>query len=67
MWCVFRPLDLLGRYQVISDDPQIAVVLQTVADRIRLRGYEPLAFKIENLLDLHREELEEELKRKPRK
>lgn len=52
---------------MISDDPQIAVILQTVADRIRLRGYEPLAFKIENLLDLHREELEEELKRKPRK
>jgi hypothetical protein len=52
---------------VISDDPQIAVILQTVADRIRARGYESLAFKIENLLDLHREELEEELKRKPRK
>ena len=52
---------------MISDDPQIAVVLQTVADRVRLRGYESLAFKIENLLDLHREELEEELKRKPRK
>ncbi len=35
---------------MISDDPQIAVVLQTVADRIRARGYESLAFKIENLV-----------------
>lgn len=52
---------------MISDDPQIAVVLQTVADRIRARGYESLAFKIENLLDLHEQELEEELKRKSRK
>ena len=52
---------------MISDDPQIAVILQTVADRIRARGYESLAFKLENLLDLHREELEEELKRKSRK
>ena len=52
---------------MISDDPQIAVILQTVADRIRARGYESLAFKIENLLDLHREELEEELKRKQHK
>ena len=52
---------------MISDDPQVAMVLQTVAERIRARGYESLAFKLENLLDLHREELEEELKRKPRK
>lgn len=52
---------------MISDDPQIAVILQTVADRIRARGYESVAFKLENLLELHREELEEELKRKPRK
>lgn len=52
---------------MISDDPQIAVILQTVADRMRLRGYEELAFKIENLLDLHEQELEEQLKRKSRK
>lgn len=52
---------------MVSDDPQIAVILQTVADRIRARGYESVAFKLENLLELHREELEEELKRKPRK
>lgn len=52
---------------MISDDPQIAVILQTVANRIRARGYESVAFKLENLLELHREELEEELKRKSRK
>lgn len=52
---------------MISDDPQIAVILQTVANRIRARGYESIAFKLENLLELHREELEEELKRKSRK
>lgn len=52
---------------MISDDPQVAIVLQTVAERMRARGYENLAFKLENLLDLHREELEEELKRKSRK
>lgn len=52
---------------MISDDPQIAIVLQTVADRIRARGYENLAFKIENLLELHQEELEEQLKQTKRK
>lgn len=51
---------------MISDDPEIAVVLQTVANRIRARGYENLAFKIENLLELHEEELEEQLKKKKR-
>lgn len=52
---------------MIQDDPQIAVVLQTVADRLRLKGYEGLAFKIENLLELHQEELEEQLKQTKRK
>ena len=52
---------------MISDDPQVAVVLQTVADRIRARGYENLAFKIENLLELHKDELEEQLKQTKRK
>lgn len=51
---------------MISDDPQIAIVLQALAERIRARGYDALAFKIENLLDLHREELEEEFKQKKR-
>lgn len=52
---------------MISNDPEVAVVLQKVADRLRLRGYDNLAFKIENLLELHEQELEEQLKRKPRK
>lgn len=52
---------------MISDDPEIAIVLQTVANRMRARGYENLAFKIENLLELHEQELEEQLKRNKRK
>lgn len=52
---------------MVSDDPQIAIVLQTVADRIRARGYEGLAFKIENLLELHEQELEEQLKKRQKK
>jgi hypothetical protein len=52
---------------VISNDPEIAIVLQTVANRIRARGYENLAFKIENLLELHKDELEEQLKQTKRK
>lgn len=52
---------------MISDDPEIAIVLQTIANRIRARGYENLAFKIENLLELHKDELEEQLKQTKRK
>lgn len=52
---------------MISNDPEIAIVLQTVANRIRARGYENLAFKIENLLELHKDELEEQLKQIKRK
>lgn len=52
---------------MISNDPEIAIVLQTIANRIRARGYENLAFKIENLLELHKDELEEQLKQNKRK
>ena len=52
---------------MISNDPEIAIVLQTVANRIRARGYENLAFEIENLLELHKDELEEQLKQTKRK
>lgn len=52
---------------MISDDPEIAIVLQTIANRIRARGYENLAFKIENLLELHKDELEEQLAQTKRK
>lgn len=52
---------------MIEDDPQVAIVLQRVADRLRMRGYEGLAFKIENLLELHQQELEEQLKQTKRK
>lgn len=48
---------------MISDDPQIAIVLSNLGERLRARGYDKLAFKIENLLELHKQELEEELKR----
>lgn len=52
---------------MISNDPEIAIVLQKIADRMRLRGYENLAYKLENLLELHEQELEEELKKNKRK
>lgn len=52
---------------MISNDPEIAVVLQTVADRMRMRGYENLAYKLENLLELHEQELEEQLKQNKQK
>lgn len=52
---------------MISDDPQVAIVLQNLAERLRVRGFETLAFKIENLLELHRKELEDEHKRQIKK
>jgi hypothetical protein len=51
---------------MISEDPEIAITLQTVANRLRARGYENLAFKIENLLELHEQELEKQFKQNKR-
>jgi hypothetical protein len=37
------------------------------AERLRAKGRETLAFKIENLIDLVKDEVEKEIKAKPRK
>ena len=52
---------------VISEDPEVAIALSMFADRLRIKGRDQLADKIENLIDLVREEVEAELKAKTRK
>ena len=51
----------------ISEDPEVATALGLFADRLRLKNKDVLADKIENLIDLVREEVEAEMKAKPRK
>lgn len=43
---------------MIQDDPEVALALTTLADKLRERGKEQLAYKIENLIDLLIDELE---------
>ena len=50
---------------MISNDPEVAMALSLLADRLRERGKESLAFKIENLIELLTEELEAEARKKP--
>ena len=52
---------------VISQDPEVAIALSMFADRLRTKNRDELADKIENIMDLVREEVEAELKTKPRK
>ena len=52
---------------VISEDPEVAIALSLFADRLRSKDRNVLADKIENLIDLVREEVEMEMKAKPRK
>ena len=52
---------------VISEDPEVAIALGLFADRLRLKNKDVLADKIENLIDLVKEEVEAEMKAKPRK
>jgi hypothetical protein len=52
---------------VISQDPEVAIALSMFADRLRTKNRDELADKIENIIDLVREEVEMELKTKPRK
>jgi len=52
---------------VISQDPEVAIALSMFADRLRTKNRDELADKIENLIDLVREEVEAELKTKTRK
>jgi hypothetical protein len=50
---------------LIQDDPEVALALSMFADRLREKGKEALAFKIENLIELLIEELEAPKKKKP--
>ena len=50
---------------MIQDDPEVAMALSLLADKLRERGKESLAFKIENLIELLIEELEAPKKKKP--
>jgi hypothetical protein len=52
---------------VISQDPEVAIALSMFADRLRTKNRDELADKIENIIDLVREEVEAELKTKSRK
>ena len=49
----------------VSDDPEVAMALSLLADKLRERGKESLAFKIENLIELVTEELEAQQNKKP--
>lgn len=50
---------------MIQDDPEVALALTMLADKLRERGKEVLAYKLENLVDLLIEELEADKKKKP--
>ncbi|MFN5250023.1 MAG: hypothetical protein ACK5DE_03190 [Bacteroidota bacterium] len=49
---------------MIKDDPEVAMALSLLADKLRERGKENLAFKIENLVELVTEELQAEARKK---
>jgi hypothetical protein len=51
----------------ISGDSEVAIALTMFGERLRAKGKDDLAFKIENLIDLVRDEVEAELKPKGRK
>jgi hypothetical protein len=50
---------------LIQDDPEVAMALSLLADRLRAKGKESLAYKLENLVDLLIEELEAQGNKKP--
>lgn len=50
---------------MIQNDPEVAMALSLLADKLRARGKESLAFKIENLIELLIEELQAEARKKP--
>jgi hypothetical protein len=52
---------------VIREDPEVILALDLFAERLRAKGREALAFKIENLIDLVTDEVEKEIKTKTRK
>jgi hypothetical protein len=43
---------------VISEDPEVSLALSLLADKLRAKGKEALAFKLENLVELLTDELE---------
>lgn len=49
---------------MISQDPEVQIVLNLMADKLRARKKEDLAFKIENLIDLLTDELQAQVKKK---
>lgn len=49
---------------MIQDDPEVAMALSLFADRLREKGKENLAFKIENLIELLIDELQAPKKKK---
>ena len=51
----------------ITEDPEVVLALDRFAERLREKGREELAFKIENLIDLITDEVEKEIKAKTRK
>jgi hypothetical protein len=51
----------------ITEDPEVILALDLFAERLRAKGKEELAFKIENLIDLVTDEVEKEIKAKTRK
>lgn len=52
-----------GIISMISQDPEVLYALGALADRLRVKGKDDLAEKLENLFDLH----EAEIKAKTRK
>jgi hypothetical protein len=51
----------------LAEDPEVNIALQLFAEKLRTKGKDALAFKIENLIDLVTDEVEKEIKAKPRK
>lgn len=49
---------------MIQNDPEVALALNLMAERLREKGKEALAFKLENLVELLIEELEADKKKK---
>lgn len=49
---------------MIQDDPEVRLALNLMAEKLREKGKESLAFKLENLIDLLIEELEADKKKK---
>lgn len=49
---------------MIQNDPEVALALNLMAERLREKGKEALAFKLENLIELLIEELEADKKKK---